>query len=194
MDSCQEKLMLRSGLLTIVLGALVASAAPVQEKNPVVIVDTSKGQIKIELFKDKAPTTVKNFLKYVEEEHYDNTIFHRVIKDFMIQGGGFTADMKQKPTHDPIKNEAANGLSNVRGTIAMARTPNPDSATCQFFINVKDNTQLDRKDGAGNDGYCVFGHVVEGIDVVDQIRAVETGAKDVPVQPVVIKRIRLVKQ
>src|SRR5205823_14803432 len=118
------------------------SPAAAQEKNPVVIVETSMGNFKVELFKDKAPVTVKNFLKYVEDEHYDKTIFHRVLKDFVIQGGGLTEDGKEKlPGRDPIKNEASNGLSNKRGTIAMARTKDPDSATCQFYINVTDNTQ-----------------------------------------------------
>jgi cyclophilin family peptidyl-prolyl cis-trans isomerase len=186
--------MLRYSLLAVAFGVLTASSAPAQEKNPVVVIETSMGSIKVELFKDKAPITVKNFLKYVEDAHYDNTIFHRVIKEFMCQGGGLTTDMKEKKTREPIKNEAGNGLSNVRGTIAMARTSDPDSATAQFFINVVDNSRLDRKPGAGREGYAVFGQVIEGMDVVDQIRAVETGKNDVPTKQVVIKRIRLVEK
>jgi cyclophilin family peptidyl-prolyl cis-trans isomerase len=184
--------MLRFSLFAIVLGALTASAAPAQEKNPVVVIETSLGEIKVELFKDKAPITVKNFLKYVEDGHYDGTIFHRVIKGFMIQGGGMTTKMEEKKTRAPIKNESDNGLSNVRGTIAMARTPNPDSATAQFFINVENNSRLDRKTGPGNEGYAVFGQVIEGMKVVDEIRSVETGRNDVPTKQVEIKRIRLV--
>jgi cyclophilin family peptidyl-prolyl cis-trans isomerase len=188
--------MLRYSLLAVAFGVLTASSAPAQEKNPVVVFETSMGKIKVELFKDKAPITVKNFLKYVEDGHFDNTIFHRVIKDFMIQGGGLTTDMKEKKPREPIKNEAGNGLSNVRGTIAMARLPvaDPDTATAQFFINVVDNTRLDRKPGAGKEGYAVFGQVIEGMDVVDQIRAVETGKNDVPTKQVVIKSIRLVEK
>src|SRR5207237_1170617 len=149
-------------------------------------------KITIELFEEKAPVTVKNFLKYVDDKHYDGTIFHRVIADFMIQGGGFDTKFKQKDTYKPIVNEAANGLSNKRGTIAMARTNNPDSATAQFFINVKDNPALDR---AGNKaGYAVFGQVTEGMDIVDKIRKVETesrgGHDDVPVQDVMIKSVK----
>ena len=194
MGPLQGKAMQRFGCFAIVLGALTASAAPAQEKNPVVVVETSMGRFKIELFKDKAPITVKNFLQYVEDGHYDNTVFHRIIKNFMCQGGGLTTAMKEKKARAPIKNEAGNGLSNVRGTIAMARTDDPDSATCQFFINVVDNTRLDRKPGAGNEGYAVFGQVIEGMDVVDQIRAVETDKRDVPIKQVVIKRIRLVEK
>lgn len=163
-----------------------------------VIVDTSMGTIKVALDSEKAPRTVKNFLQYVEEQFYDNTIFHRVIDGFMIQGGGFTDRYRHKPTHTPIRNEANNGLKNVRGSIAMARTSDPDSATAQFFINVVDNTSLDYKDTTTNGwGYAVFGHVIEGMDVVDQIRAVMTGAggpfdSDVPLEPVIIKSIRVV--
>src|SRR5205085_557230 len=149
--------------------------------------DTSMGPIKIELFDDDAPITAKNFLKYVDDKHYDGTVFHRVISDFMIQGGGFAPGMKEKATFPPIVNEAGNGLSNKRGTIAMARTNKPDSATAQFFINVKDNAGLDRSSGSA--GYAVFGQVIDGMDVVDAIRRVETGVKsghkDVPVEDVV---------
>ncbi|MEI6208446.1 MAG: peptidylprolyl isomerase [Desulfuromonadales bacterium] len=164
-----------------------------------VMLETSMGNIKIELFKDKAPVTVKNFLSYVKEGHYDGLIFHRVIKDFMVQGGGMTEDMETKKTKFAIKNEATNGLLNKRGTLAMARTAVVDSATCQFFINTVDNAFLDHK-GKHQDhfGYCVFGQVFEGMDVVDQIRAVKTGNKnghsDVPVEPVFIVSARLIEQ
>ena len=172
---------------------LAATAASAQDtKNPVVVLDTSLGKIKIELFPDKAPVTVKNFLRYVDEKHYDGTIFHRVIPTFMIQGGGFAPGMTEKKTHEPIKNEAGNGLSNVRGTIAMARLPDPDTATAQFFINVKDNTRLDRS--GANAGYAVFGKVIDGMDVVNKIKDVQTADRDghenVPVQDVVIKSAR----
>ncbi len=164
--------------------------------HPRVIMKTSMGDIVIELYPDKAPISVKNFLRYVDEKFYDGTIFHRVIKNFMIQGGGFTPDFKKKPTHEPIKNEADNGLKNERGTIAMARTMALDSATAQFYINVKDNPGLDHR---GNDprhfGYCVFGKVVKGMDVADKIRNVATGAKgpftrDCPLQTVTILSVR----
>jgi peptidyl-prolyl cis-trans isomerase B (cyclophilin B) len=165
--------------------------------NPVVLMETSMGNIKIELYEDKAPITVKNFLQYVKDGHYDNTIFHRVIDGFMIQGGGFEPGMKQKKTRDPIKNEASNMLSNLRGTIAMARTPEPDSATAQFFINVADNVGLDRAKAADGVGYAVFGRVIEGMDIVDKIKAVETtnraGHQNVPTKDVVIKSVRIVE-
>jgi cyclophilin family peptidyl-prolyl cis-trans isomerase len=156
---------------------------------PVVLMETSLGAIKIELNEDKAPITVKNFLSYVDDKFYDNTIFHRVIDGFMIQGGGFDPGMKQKTTKAPIKNESPNGLSNVRGSIAMARTNNPDSATAQFYINVGDNSgSLDKP------RYCVFGKVIDGMDVVDKIKAVKTGSRaghqDVPAQDVAIKSVR----
>src|SRR5581483_9811247 len=128
-----------------------------QEKNPVVVLDTSNGKITIELLQDKAPITVKNFLAYVDEKFYDGTIFHRVIPNFMIQGGGFEPGMNQKKTKATIKNESGNGLSNARGTIAMARTSDPDSATAQFFINVVDNDGLDKVNSRDRVGYCVFG-------------------------------------
>jgi cyclophilin family peptidyl-prolyl cis-trans isomerase len=136
-----------------------AAASP-----PRVTLSTSKGEIVVELYPDKAPATVKSFLAYVDEKFYDGTIFHRVIPGFMIQGGGFTADMNQKATHAPVKNEAANGLSNVRGSIAMARTSDPHSATAQFFVNLKDNTFLDRAQAQDGWGYTVFGKVVSGMD------------------------------
>jgi peptidyl-prolyl cis-trans isomerase A (cyclophilin A) len=165
------------------------AASPVpRAARPVVVLETSLGAIKIVLDRDKAPVTVDNFLQYVQAGHYDGTIFHRVISGFMIQGGGFDATMKQKPTRPPIRNEANNGLRNRRGTIAMARTNDPDSATSQFFINVKDNTPLDY--GMRNPGYAVFGEVMEGMDVVDRIVAVPTTAQDAPKMPVVIKSAR----
>src|SRR5579884_3800287 len=176
------------------LGCAFALTAPASAKNPVVVMKTSAGTIKIELFEDKAPITVKNFLKYVDDKHYDGTVFHRVISDFMIQGGGFEPGMKEKRTRDPIKNESDNGLSNKRGTLAMARTNQPDSASAQFFINVKDNDFLDRARARDKVGYCVFGKVIEGMDVVDMIRQVETGRRgvngDVPVKDVVIESVR----
>jgi peptidyl-prolyl cis-trans isomerase B (cyclophilin B) len=158
---------------------------------------TSLGTIAIELDAEKAPKSAQNFIDYVTAGHYDNTIFHRVISGFMIQGGGFEPGMKQKPTREPIENEAGNGLKNKRGSVAMARTGDPHSATAQFFINTVDNDFLDFKAPSGNGwGYCVFGQVVEGMDVVDKIRAVKTGNKgfhqDVPVEDVVIQKAEVV--
>ena len=166
-------------------------AQPPTQEQPMVILKTTLGDITIKLFPDKAPITVANFLAYVDSGHYNGTIFHRVIDGFMIQGGGFNRYMLQKPTQAPIKNEAANGLQNKRGTIAMARTSVVDSATSQFFINVVDNAFLDyRSPDPRGFGYCVFGEVVSGMDVVDQIKAVRTGVKngmaDVPLQTVEI--------
>ncbi len=156
---------------------------------------TSTGDIVIELNEDAAPVTVKNFLRYTEERFYDGTIFHRVIPNFMIQGGGFSADMIQKPTHEPIINEANNGLKNDRGTITMARTDNPNSATCQFFINHTDNDFLNYG-GPNKPGYAVFGKVVEGMDVVDKIASVQTADKgqytNVPVKAIVIELAKVV--
>ncbi len=184
-------------LAAAVLVGAIAGCAEAADKNPVVVMETSKGTIKIELFQDKAPITVKNFLQYVEDKHYDGLIFHRVIPTFMIQGGGFQPGMKERKTHDPIKNESANGLSNERGTIAMARTNIPDSATSQFFINVKDNDNLDKAKARDGVGYCVFGKVIEGLDVVDKIKDVKTGSvgphDDVPTEDVLIKSVRIVK-
>ena len=185
--------MKRMALAALIAGlAALVPAASGDKKNPVVVMETSMGKITIELAEDKAPITVKNFLKYVDDKHFDGCIFHRVISDFMIQGGGFDTSFKQKDTYKPITNEAGNGLSNKRGTVAMARTDDPDSATAQFFINVKDNPGLDR---AGNKaGYAVFGRVTDGMDVVDKIRKVDTGVrkghKDVPVEDVVIKSVK----
>jgi peptidyl-prolyl cis-trans isomerase A (cyclophilin A) len=169
------------------------AAAKPAEADPVVVLDTSLGAIKIELNRAKAPVSVDNFVKYVRAKHYDGTIFHRVIPNFMIQGGGMDETMKEKPANPPIKNEGRNGLRNERGTIAMARLNAPDSATAQFFINVKNNSALDY--GINGAGYAVFGRVIEGMDVVDKIVAVRTTTKrsyeDVPVTPVVIKTARL---
>jgi len=158
---------------------------------------TNQGVIVLDLNAEKAPKTVANFLAYVEAGHYDNTVFHRVIKNFMVQCGGFEPGMNQKPCQAPIENEAANGLKNKRGTIAMARTSDPHSATAQFFINTVDNDFLDFKSPSGQGwGYCVFGEVVEGMDVVDKIRAVKTGNKgfhqDVPVDDVIIEKAEIV--
>lgn len=158
---------------------------------------TNHGTITLELDADKAPETVKNFLAYVEAGHYDNTVFHRVIDGFMIQGGGFEPGMKQKPTRDPIKNEADNGLQNLTGTVAMARTQAPHSASAQFFINVSNNDFLNyRSPDMQGWGYCVFGRVSVGMDVVDKIRAVKTSSsglhQDVPTEDVIIERAEIV--
>ena len=160
-------------------------------ENPNVLLDTTEGEILIELYPDKAPETVANFLKYVDEGFYKNTIFHRVIKGFMIQGGGLTMKMEEKPTSAPVKNEADNGLKNDRGTIAMARTMDPHSATAQFFINLVDNEFLNYSAPTVQGwGYCVFGKVVDGMDVVDKIGKTKTGARppydDVPLDSVLI--------
>ena len=158
-----------------------------------VVLHTSMGDIKLALDAENAPATVANFLQYVRDGHYDNTVFHRVIDGFMIQGGGFEPGMKQKPTRGPVANEAGNGLKNTKYTVAMARTSDPHSATAQFFINVGDNAFLDYKGPSPQGwGYCVFGKVVEGMDVVDRIRAVQTGTsgfhQDVPRDDVVINK------
>lgn len=159
---------------------------------------TNYGDITLKLFEDKAPETVANFIQYVKDGHYNNTIFHRVIGNFMIQGGGFEAGMIQKPTNSPIKNEADNGVANAVGTIAMARTSDPHSATAQFFINVNDNTFLNyRASSLEGWGYAVFGEVVEGMDVVNAIKAVETtsraGHQDVPVKDVIIESAEIIE-
>lgn len=160
----------------------------------VVVIETSKGTITAELYPDKAPQTVANFVRYVREDFYAGTVFHRVIPGFMIQCGGFTSDMRQKATHEDIPNEADNGLENRRGTLAMARTPDPHSASSQFFINLKDNDFLNfREANRSGYGYCVFGKVIDGMDVVDAIAEVETASKaghdDVPVEPVLIQSV-----
>ena len=173
--------------------ALAALPAAAQDGNPVVRLETNRGDIRVELYPERAPKTVENFLTYVRNDHYDGTIFHRVIPDFMIQGGGFTTEYARKSTREPIRNEADNGLSNDRGTIAMARTGDPHSATAQFFINVKDNDFLDHKAKTQRGwGYAVFGEVISGLGTVDQISQVPTGsagpfAKDAPREPVVIQ-------
>lgn len=163
----------------------------------VVELKTSKGDIVLALDHKAAPVTVQNFVQYVQSGFFDGTIFHRVIKGFMIQGGGFTANLQQKPTRAPIVNEASNGLKNLRGTIAMARTPNPNSATAQFFINHANNTSLNFVQGQ-NPGYAVFGSVIKGLEVVDAIAAVATttrgGMQDVPAEPVVINSAKVIQQ
>ncbi len=183
-------------VLAIGLGVLTgfsagtASAQEEKGKNPVVVLDTSAGPITLELYPDKAPITVANFLKYVDDGFYDNLIFHRIIDGFMIQGGGLNDKMEEKRRgiQPPIKNESSNGLSNAKGTIAMARTNNPNSATCQFFINLVDNKNLDDSTGRG---YTVFGKVIKGIDVVEAMGKVQTTSRgphqDVPVKPIYIK-------
>jgi cyclophilin family peptidyl-prolyl cis-trans isomerase len=168
-----------------------AAPAPAPAKNPIVVMDTSLGPVEMEIFVDKAPITAANFLQYVDAGFYNGTIFHRVIPTFMIQGGGFTPDMTEKPTRAPIKNEAGNGLSNDLGTLAMARTSIVDSATAQFFINVTDNPFLNHTSNSDDGyGYAVFGKVISGMDVVNKIKIVPTGMGDVPVTPVIIKSIK----
>ncbi|WP_254787317.1 peptidylprolyl isomerase [Variovorax sp. OV700] len=182
--------------MLVLASALAFAGAAHAEAGPRVKLDTSAGDILIELDQAKAPKTVENFLQYVKDKHYDGTVFHRVIDGFMIQGGGFTPEMQQKPTRAPIALEASNGLKNDRYTIAMARTGNPNSATSQFFINVKNNDSLNAPNPDGY-GYTVFGRVVSGTDVVDKIRAVQTGNKggmqNVPLEPIVIKSATLAK-
>lgn len=173
-------------------GALLAQA------NPNATIRTSMGEIKVELYADKAPLSVENFINYANSGYYDGTIFHRVIGHFMIQGGGFTPDMQKKSTGEPVQNEAGNGLQNKRGTLAMARTNDPHSATSQFFINVQDNPNLNHVgEGSSREwGYAVFGRVTSGMSVVDSIRFVATGTtnnySDVPVEPVVIESVEII--
>ncbi len=189
------------GLLAITLASFILAApvgaqpAPAAAK-PVVVLETSMGNITIELQKERAPVSVENFLQYVKDGHYDGTIFHRVIRGFMIQGGGMDADLKERPTRPPIKNEATNGLKNARGTVAMARTSAVRSATAQFFINTADNSALDHKSLTPDEyGYAVFGSVIAGMDVVDKIESAKTGSngpyEDVPVQPITITRAHI---
>ncbi|GIW40251.1 MAG: peptidyl-prolyl cis-trans isomerase [Candidatus Binatia bacterium] len=186
-------------LLSLAVSAPAGTAeSSRKEKHPVVRMKTSMGEIEIELYPDKAPKTVENFLRYVREGFYDGTIFHRVVPNFVVQGGGYDAEMHRKPTHGAIPNEADNGLGNEKGTIAMARTSDPHSATSQFFINTKDNPFLDHKDKTPQGwGYTVFGRVVKGMDVVEKIGKVPTtrraGMADVPVEPVVIEKVELVQ-
>lgn len=191
-----NKMRLMIGILAVLVvgpGMVMGQDKPA---GPRVKISTTHGDIVLELNPDKAPETVKNFLQYTKDKFFDGTIFHRVIDNFMIQGGGFTEDMKEKKTRDPIQNEAKNGLKNKRGTITMARTSAPHSATSQFFINVKDNAFLDYP-GRDNWGYCVFGKVVEGMEVVDKIKKVKTGRsgghETVPLEPVVIKSVQVVE-
>jgi len=191
--------MLKKIILVLTLTVLCCGTALAADaKNPLVLMETSLGNIKIELNAKEAPISVKNFLGYVNKGFYSGTIFHRVIPNFMVQGGGFTADMAEKPVGAPIKNEAGNGLKNLRGTIAMARTMVVDSATAQFYINVINNDFLNHRDDSMQGyGYAVFGKVVEGMDVADKISAVGTGFKkgmqDVPVTPVVIKSVKVIQ-
>jgi peptidyl-prolyl cis-trans isomerase B (cyclophilin B) len=166
--------------------------------NTKIIIKTTSGDIKIELYDNKAPITSENFKKYIESGYFTDTIFHRVIKDFMIQGGGFTAEMSEKDSMPPIKNEANNGISNERGTIAMARTPDPHSASSQFFINLKDNNFLDfTAETSQGWGYCAFGKVFEGMDILDKIALVDTSSygahQDVPKEPITINEIIIEK-
>jgi cyclophilin family peptidyl-prolyl cis-trans isomerase len=184
-------------LISIMIVLLVAFAA-IAGDNPRIEMATTKGKIVLELYADKAPKTVKNFLAYVDAGFYDGTIFHRVIPNFMIQGGGFGADMKRKEARAPIDNEADNGLRNERGTIAMARTSNPHSATAQFFINTRNNDSLNHKEKSPQGwGYAVFGRVVEGMAVVDAISGIKTGTRgsfrNVPADPVVIRKAARLK-
>lgn len=189
---------IRTRLLLPLIPALMSTAlmaAPTAE--PRVEIETNLGKIVVQLAPSRAPITVKNFIRYVEEGHYTNTIFHRVIPGFMIQGGGFTADMVQKPTHDPIPLEARGGLKNDKYTIAMARTMYPHSATSQFYINVNDNSFLNADQAQDGNGYTVFGRVVSGMNVVDRIAEVPTGYRagmqDVPRETVTIKSAKLLK-
>ena len=191
------------GLLSCLLAAVYCSSMDTAHaestdsaENPRVLMKTTDGDITIELFADKSPITVENFLRYVDDGHYDGTVFHRVISNFMIQGGGFDAELKEKPTRGPIVNESKNKLHNTRGTLAMARTSDPDSAAAQFFINQRSNLRLDWS--GGKDGYTVFGEVIDGMQVVDIISLTDTGSaqaqttrgptifQDVPVQPIVV--------
>jgi cyclophilin family peptidyl-prolyl cis-trans isomerase len=190
--------MIAAAMPLVLLVLQAPAASPAAESGatpfpgPVVVLDTALGKITIGLYKDKAPITVDNFLKYVRSGHYDGTVFHRVMPGFMIQAGGMDPDMTERPTRPPVKNEAKKGLHNKRGTLAMARTSDPDSATAQFFINVKDNFNLDY--GVAGAGYAVFGEVIGGMDVADKIVNVPTTTKgthqNVPVTPVVIKSAR----
>ncbi len=190
---------LAAATITIVPPAFAGEKKMANKANPTVVMETSGGVITIELWADKAPVTVKNFLRYTDEKFYDGTIFHRVIDNFMIQGGGFTADMEKKNAHEPVKNEATSELENDRGTIAMARTNQVNSATSQFFINLKNNDFLNHRDNTPRGfGYAVFGKVIKGQEVVDRIAKVKTTTsgsyRDVPAKPVVIKSVRRSKK
>jgi peptidyl-prolyl cis-trans isomerase A (cyclophilin A) len=193
-----KKMLILLSALCIAIPAVAAEGAKEAKKgaNPVVLMETSLGNVKIELFPKEAPESVKNFLEYVKSGFYGGTVFHRVIPGFMAQGGGMNAELQPKPTRAPIKNEADNGLKNDRGTIAMARTGNPNSATSQFFINVVNNNMLNRPSPDGF-GYAVFGKVVSGMDVVDKIvttpTTVKNGFQDVPATTVTIKSVKVVQ-
>jgi peptidyl-prolyl cis-trans isomerase A (cyclophilin A) len=193
-----KKILVVMALMTAVpaMAADAAKEAKKEGKNPVVVMETSMGEVKIELFPKQAPESVRNFLEYVKSGFYNGTVFHRAIPGFMAQGGGMTPDLKPKETRAPIKNEADNGLKNDRGTIAMARTGDPNSATSQFFINVVNNEMLNRPKPDGF-GYAVFGKVVSGMDVVDKIVTAPTGTKnmfrDVPVTTVLIKSAKVIQ-
>lgn len=184
--------MIRALVISIFMAiSSVALADNAADKNHVnVEITTSLGVIQLQLDAEKAPLSVANFVAYIEDKHYDNTVFHRVINNFMIQGGGFDINMRQKATRAPIKNEAQNGLKNVRGSIAMARTGVVDSATSQFFINLKDNAFLDH--GVRDFGYAVFGQVTAGMDVVDRIAIQSTNRRDEPTTPIIIQSVRLI--
>lgn len=190
-------LLIKSVAALLAASILFSQEVAAEDDTVHVLMETSMGPIELELYADKAPATVANFVEYANSGFYDGTIFHRVISSFMIQGGGFTPDMQKKTTREPIANEANNGLSNKRGTIAMARLPQPHSATAQFFINVQNNMNLDYQ-GQSNWGYAVFGKVTHGMDVVDDIRFVKTKSErpfsDVPVEPVIIKQVTILKR
>ncbi|MDA2934618.1 peptidylprolyl isomerase [Acidobacteria bacterium AH-259-D05] len=186
---------LRIPALWVLLGLVLTMGAAHGQKGdkPLIRIETTLGTMVAELDQEKAPETVENILQYVDDKFYDNTIFHRVIKDFMIQGGGYNTNNVRKPTRAPVANEAKNGLKNKRGTLAMARTADPHSATAQFFINHKDSAFLDYP-GQDGWGYAVFGKLVEGLDVMDKIASVKTGSGDTPVETVVIQSIRRVEE
>ena len=190
-------LLIKSVAALLAASILFSQEVAAEDDTVHVLMETSMGPIELELYADKAPATVANFVENANSGFYDGTIFHRVISSFMIQGGGFTPDMQKKTTREPIANEANNGLSNKRGTIAMARLPQPHSATAQFFINVQNNMNLDYQ-GQSNWGYAVFGKVTHGMDVVDDIRFVKTKSErpfsDVPVEPVIIKQVTILKR